>query len=325
MDFSNFWVPLLILAALGCYSQDSLLLSDKIKGIIGKNVTFKTTITSTTDFLSIAWNFNKDKVIPIITFVPSTNTKKINEKYASRISYNMTTFELQLGPLMKEDEGEYILSTVKLNADQLTGQIDLEVLEPVIDVKISSNLPEAIEFNSTVILTCSAKGSFTYRWLNGSDLLVADDTHTKLNPPTNNELTITEVRRTDLRGPIVCIAENALESGRSAPFNLTVSYGPEKITVTKTPTDSFLKKGSNLTLTCSADSDPPAQLRWMFNGAELLQNAIVTIPNLEEKHSGNYSCVAYNAKTNRNVVSAVASVTVLGHVSALNTNGHSIK
>ncbi|XP_067267414.1 carcinoembryonic antigen-related cell adhesion molecule 5-like [Chanodichthys erythropterus] len=323
MDFSNFWVPLLLLAARGCYSQDSPLLSDKVKGVVGKNVTFKTTITSTTDFLSITWNFNKDKVIPIITFVPSTNNKKINEKYASRISYNMTTFELQLGPLMKEDEGEYILSTVKLNADQLTGQIDLEVLEPVTDVKISSNLPEAIEFNSTVILTCSAKGSFTYRWLNGSDLLVADDTHTKLNPPTNNELTITEVRRTDLRGPIVCIAENALESGRSAPFNLTVSYGPEKIAVTQTPTDSFLKKGSNLTLTCSADSDPPAQLRWMFNGAELLQNAIVTIPNLEEKHSGNYSCVAYNAKTNRNVVSAVASVTVLDALSGTNISSSS--
>lgn len=95
--------------------------------------------------------------------------------------------------------------------------------EPVTDVKISSNLPEAIEFNSTVILTCTAKGSFTYRWLNGSDPLVADGTHTKLNTPANNELTITEVRRTDLRGPIVCIAENALESGRSAPFNLTVS------------------------------------------------------------------------------------------------------
>lgn len=89
---------------------------------------FKTTLTSTTDFLSIAWNFNKDKVVPIIAFVPPTNTKKINEKYASRISYNMTTFELQLGPLMKEDEGEYILSTVNLKADQLTGQIHLEVL-----------------------------------------------------------------------------------------------------------------------------------------------------------------------------------------------------
>lgn len=108
--------------------------------------------------------------------------------------------------------------------------------------------------------------------------------------------------------------------------------GPENIAVTRTPADSVLKKGSNLTLTCSANSDPPAQLRWMFNGAELLQKAIVTISNLEEKHSGNYSCVAYNAKTNRNIISQVASVTVLGKskykmntvLQLMNTNGHEV-
>jgi len=94
--------------------------------------------------------------------------------------------------------------------------------EPVTDVKISSNLPEAVEYNSTVVLNCSAKGSFTYKWFNNSVPLVVDGTHMKLNP-TGNELTITEVRRTDLKGPIICIAKNALESGESAPFNLSVS------------------------------------------------------------------------------------------------------
>ncbi len=93
---------------------------------------------------------------------------------------------------------------------------------PVTDVKISSNLPEAVEVNDTVVLSCSAKGSFTYKWMNGSVPLVVDGTRMTLNA-VGNELTITEVRRTDLRGAIFCIAENALESGRSAPFNLTVS------------------------------------------------------------------------------------------------------
>ncbi len=94
--------------------------------------------------------------------------------------------------------------------------------EPVTDVKISSSLPDAVEVNDTVVLSCSAKGSFTYSWLNGSDPLGVDGTRVTLNA-VGNELTIAEVRRTDLRGPIFCIAKNALESGRSAPFNLTVS------------------------------------------------------------------------------------------------------
>ncbi|KAL0166961.1 hypothetical protein M9458_038805, partial [Cirrhinus mrigala] len=84
--------------------------------------------------------------------------------------------------------------------------------------------------------------------------------------------------------------------------------------MTQTPKDSFLKKGSNLTFSCSAQSDPPAQLRWMFNGQELPQKttANITLTNVEEINSGNYSCVAYNTKTNRYVFSSVAVVSVLG-------------
>ncbi|XP_059411732.1 carcinoembryonic antigen-related cell adhesion molecule 1-like [Carassius carassius] len=317
MDFCNFRLPLLILAVLGCCSEGGLFLNDKMKGVIGKNVTFKTTITSAQDFQFVIWNFNKaDIITSIITSVPSSNTNNINEKYTSRIVYSKATCELQLGPLVKEDEGRYILTAVTNKRKPLSGQIVLEVLEPITDVKISSNLPEPVEFNSTVVLSCSAKGSFTYQWLNGSVPLVVDGTHMKLNA-VGNELTIAEVRRTELRGPIICIAKNPLESGTSAPFNLTVSYGPEKVIMTQTPTDSFLQKGSNLTLACSAQSDPPAQLQWMFNGTEMPQKttqspANITLTNVEEKHSGNYSCVAYNAKTNRYVSSQVAVVSVLG-------------
>ncbi|XP_026145274.1 carcinoembryonic antigen-related cell adhesion molecule 1-like [Carassius auratus] len=320
MDFSNFRLPLLILAALGCCSEGSPLLTDKVKGVVGKNVTFETTITSTQDFVTVTWNFNKAAVITsIITNIKVTNTFNIDEKYTSRVIYNQTTCELQLGPLVKEDEGAYTLNIVNLQGRSLNGRIDLEVLEPITDVKISSNPPEPVEFNSTVVLSCSAKGSFTYKWLNGSVPLVGDGTHMKLNE-VGNELTIAGVRRTDLRGPIFCIAKNALESGTSAPFNLTVSYGPENVVMTQTPTGSFLKKGSNLTLACSAQSDPPAQLQWMFNGEAMPQKttANITLTSLEEKHSGNYSCVAFNAKTNRYFSSQVAVVSVLEALSGTN-------
>ncbi len=92
-------------------------------------MTFKTTIASAQDFLTVTWNFNKGLVIaPIITSILLTNTSNIDEKYTGRIIYNKTTCELQLGPLVKEDEGEYILNIVTTNGQQLSGQIDLEVL-----------------------------------------------------------------------------------------------------------------------------------------------------------------------------------------------------
>lgn len=47
--------------------------------------------------------------------------------------------------------------------------------EPVSEVTIMSDLSEAIEHNSSVVLTCSAKGSFLkFTWTNGTKPLVPD-------------------------------------------------------------------------------------------------------------------------------------------------------
>lgn len=89
------------------------------------------------------------------------------------------------------------------------------------DVSVTSNLNEAVEINSTVILTCVAKGSsLFYTWLNISTPLVVDGNHIVQN---GSQLIINNVYRGDLLGPIYCTAKNQLESSTSAAFNLTVN------------------------------------------------------------------------------------------------------
>lgn len=57
--------------------------------------------------------------------------------------------------------------------------------EPVSNVTIRASVSEMVELNSTVVLTCSAKGSFLkFSWTNGTAPIMADDTR----------LTIKEVR-----------------------------------------------------------------------------------------------------------------------------------
>lgn len=59
--------------------------------------------------------------------------------------------------------------------ETLVDVVGVVAAEPVSDVVIKSNLPEAIEHNSTVALNCSSKGSFLmFTWLNGSAPIVAD-------------------------------------------------------------------------------------------------------------------------------------------------------
>ncbi|KAL7826449.1 hypothetical protein AOLI_G00316580 [Acnodon oligacanthus] len=317
MDPYSLRAPLLILAAASCCSC-SPLVPLRISGVNGKYATFPVTIPD---------SFQPNAVK--ITFASSTGEsttvynrigEKVTTSSSGRAVYNQTTSEFQLGPLTPADAGQYSFLLVDVDFNMNQGQTTLEVLEPVADVTIISSLPEAVEFNSTVILTCSAKGSFlSYKWLNGSNPVVVDGKHLALN---GSQLIITEVLRTDLRGSIYCIAENQLESVKSTAFNMSVSYGPESITMKKVPDEVVLKKGSNLTLACSAVSSPAAELKWLFNGAELPdKTATLAYTNLQEIQSGNYSCVAYNSKTKRYAASQVVTASIIEAISGTNVTG----
>ncbi|KAL7883089.1 hypothetical protein SRHO_G00007470 [Serrasalmus rhombeus] len=318
MDLCSLRAPLLVLAAIICCSY-SLMVPLKISGVKGKYAIFP---------LKIPAAFQPSAVK--ITFMNSagestTVYNRVGEKVTTssngRAVYNQTTYEFQLGPLTPGDAGQYSFILVDAEYNMYEGQTTLEVLEPVADVVIVSSLPEAVEFNSTVVLTCSAKGSFlSYKWLNGSTTpVVVDGKHLVLN---GSQLIITEVLRTDLRGSIYCVAENQLESVKSTAFNMSVSYGPESITMKKVPDEIDLKKGSNLTLSCSAVSSPAAELKWLFNGAELPdKTATLAYTNLQENQSGNYSCVAYNSKTKRYAASQVVTVSIIEAISGTNVTG----
>ncbi|XP_036423013.1 carcinoembryonic antigen-related cell adhesion molecule 5-like [Colossoma macropomum] len=312
MDLFSLRAPLMILTAISCCSC-SPLLPLKISGVEGKYATFPLTVPASFQPNAVKFSFVSSAGESIAVYDRVAEKVTVPPAYNGRVVYNQTTYEFQLGPLNPADAGQYSVVLVDAGFNLNQGQTTLEVLEPVADVTIFSSLPEAVEFNSTVILTCSAKGSFvSYKWQNGSAPVVVDGKHLVLN---GSQLTVTEVLRTDLHGPIYCVAENQLESVMSAPFTLSVSYGPESIALNKVPDDVVLKEGSNLTLLCSAISSPAAELKWLFDGDELPQKGSrLVLTNLGKNQSGKYSCVAYNSKTKRFAVSQVATVSVVGSV-----------
>ncbi|KAK6323699.1 carcinoembryonic antigen-related cell adhesion molecule 1 [Coregonus clupeaformis] len=320
MDLFNLRSLVILLSAVGCCKGQSALPPGPLEGVQGKNITFETIIipTDVGDFITVSWNFNG--LVPVVTYAPKGETFGVG--YAGRVSLNSSTGVLKLGPLTAKDSGDYAVTLVTSAAVQRTGTTSLRVLEPVSVVTITSNLNEAVEFNSTVVLTCSAKGSFLmYKWLNGTAPLVADGKHVTLSA-NSTVLTVAGVFRKDLVGPIYCTAFNKLESDNSAPFNLTVTYGPENIAMTVTPTAEVQKQGSNITLTCSAQSSPAAVLQWIHNGVPL--NVIgpkLVLANVVEAQSGNYSCMASNAKTLRYLESTTSKFTVVEAISGTKITG----
>ncbi|XP_063041538.1 carcinoembryonic antigen-related cell adhesion molecule 5 [Engraulis encrasicolus] len=300
MDFINPRLCLLLLSALACCSAD-LLPKDKIKGVIGKMVKFETTYDMTKGFITLIWNQDENNIVTC-----TADTIKIGDAFKDRVSMNRTTGTMTLGPLASTDSGAYQLSIVTKDVTTLNGETTLEVLEPVSDVAITSDLPEAVELNSTVVLTCAAKGSFLkFTWMNGSAPVAADGKRLVLSEK-GDVLTVKEVLRTDLKGPITCKAGNDLETETSAAFSLPVSYGPESVVLTQTPKKAVLATGSNVTLSCSSVSSPEATYIWLQNGAVMKDQtaASIVFDKLKEKDGGNYTCQATNAKTKRYAAAA---------------------
>ncbi|XP_029535038.2 carcinoembryonic antigen-related cell adhesion molecule 1-like isoform X4 [Oncorhynchus nerka] len=98
---------------------------------------------------------------------------------------------------------------------------------------------------------------------------------------------------------------------------LRVYDGPENITLKVTPLDVLYGSGSDLTLSCSAESSPPAQFQWALNG-ELLSNQgpVLRLENIQASQSGRYSCWAHNTRTLRYQTSEPSDITVLERISS---------
>lgn len=317
------WKSLLLLSAVGYCAGET----HEIEAVLGKNVTINTQF-SIPDFIAIVWNFN-DGTEQINAVTSSTAGTEVNPHFKGRMTLNTTTGALTIGPLTPPDSGEYSITIISSRGTE-TDQVELRVLEPVSDVTIKANLPEAIEHNSTVVLTCSAKGSFlTFSWFKGAAPIVADGKRiTVKHEELSSALTIADVLRTDLSEPVFCTASNKLEKEKSAGFNLTVYYGPDEVTVTPPKPDQFIKSEANFSLTCSSRSSPAAAFTWYRNQKPMEAGGQILTLKVIKDHGfgsqvGEYTCKAKNSKTQREVPSAAVSFAVIDAMSSAMISGPS--
>uniref|UniRef100_A0A671WD07 Ig-like domain-containing protein n=1 Tax=Sparus aurata TaxID=8175 RepID=A0A671WD07_SPAAU len=147
-------------------------------------------------------------------------------------------------------------------------------------------LSSANVFKQPVQAFCSVSSgsSLSFLWMNSSSEVTASD-RVQLTDG-NSTLTIVNVTRYDL-GPFMCV------------FN-PVSNDNMALTVNGNNSTSF-SVGSNLTMLCSAQSNPPALLQWAVRG-ELVNTTgpLLELFSVSEDQSGPYSCLAFNNHTNMN-------------------------
>ncbi|XP_028819547.1 carcinoembryonic antigen-related cell adhesion molecule 5 isoform X2 [Denticeps clupeoides] len=326
MDTFNFLSLFLLTSAVGC-ADVPLLTSDSLKGLLGKNITFNTTFDVARDgqYMLMRWTFEAvGSNLDVDVLISNKDKLIIQPPYAGRLALNQATGVLQLSGLTGKDSGRYTLTVTQSDLTERKGMVALEVLEPVGDVTIVWSVADVVELNSTVNLTCIATGSYLkYQWSNNSAPLVADGTHV-VQSKSGNVLTIKDVWRTDLAGPITCQASNELHTKTSGPYNLTVYYGPDPVVLRWKGYEGLVfKTGSNLSLSCASESKPAATYQWMFNGVPVkdASSTAFSLNNMQQSQSGIYSCLVYNAKTKRYSSSQNASITVLEPISGTTITG----
>ncbi|XP_053302910.1 carcinoembryonic antigen-related cell adhesion molecule 5 [Pleuronectes platessa] len=329
MDPFSFKTFLLFVGLIGCGSAQDILPEGPLDAVLSRDIVLKTLLNKP-DYSFIIWNYNDgSEQINVATI--SAIGLKTNPLYEGRVAINATNGFLTLKSLKVDDSGDYSITIVKPDGATITAEIKLRVLKPVSDVIIKSNLPEAVEHNSTVVLTCSAQGSFLkFTWINGSAPIVDDGKRLLIkNEEMTSTLTIKPVLRSDLIGPIFCTAANNLENEKSPAFKLTVHYGPDNVIISPASTPQYIQAGSNFSLACSALSSPPATFSWFQNLKEMeVPGPVLSLGAIEKlgsvKKVQNYTCRAQNAKTLRNLPSPAVSFGVMDAISGTKITGPTV-
>ncbi|CAJ0928379.1 unnamed protein product [Ranitomeya imitator] len=163
--------------------------------------------------------------------------------------------------------------------------------EPVTKPRITAPTAQPKE-NESFALTCNTVHATTIRWTrNGASV----PSGAKLSGD-NKTLTFSNVKRGDA-GEYRCEARNLVSTNMSDPYTLTVAYGPDKAQIEGA---AFVRPGSSITLTCSADSVPTPEYQWKRNSTDIQEKTSkYTISKAAPEDEGLYTCVVKNPVTLR--------------------------
>ncbi|XP_077362360.1 cell adhesion molecule CEACAM20 [Festucalex cinctus] len=307
---------LLALSAKRSLASGDVLSPGPVDAVVGKNVTLATLLKAP-DYVFVIWAFHDGRQQTHVATLSRDGPMRVNEPYRGRASVDADSGALRLSALTTADSGDFSVTVVSGNGETATGEVRVRVLEPVSSVTVSANMAEALEHNSTLVLTCAAKGSFLkFVWLNGSQPVVPGGRLSIAEGEASSRLTIAGVLRSDLTRPVFCSVANELETEKSAPFGLPVHYGPDEASVAPSAPPAFVRAGSDFNLTCAARSSPPAAFSWYQNGSLLdASGPVLALQAVQRRplwrHASQYACRAANAKTRRAATSRAVSFAVM--------------
>ncbi|XP_051993366.1 B-cell receptor CD22-like isoform X2 [Xyrauchen texanus] len=207
-----------------------------------------------------------------------------DSEYSQRIQYlgdKQQNCTIRLNDVTQKDSHEYYFRFITNITDgRWTGYPGVTL--NITDLHVES--PESVTEGDTVSLTCKSTCNLTDRttfiwWKNTQSLT-----------ERNNKLLLQSVRREDAGRYSCAVHGHKLTSPH---VDLNVKYSPKETFVVVNPSGEIVL-GNSVTLTCSSDSNPPAQISWFKGLTYIGSGEIYSITSIRSDHSGEYKCKSIN-------------------------------
>uniref|UniRef100_A0A8C1LC73 B-cell receptor CD22 n=1 Tax=Cyprinus carpio TaxID=7962 RepID=A0A8C1LC73_CYPCA len=207
-------------------------------------------------------------------------------EYRQRLQYlgdKQQNCTIRLSHVTQKDEHKYYFRFTTDKADvKWIG--DPGVTLTVTDLQVEA--PERVTEGHNVSLTCKSSCTLTDRatfiWYRNSQPLTE-------RRDRNNQLLLQSVRREDA-GRYSCALHG--HSYISPAAHLSVTYPPSSVSVSISP--SVIVEGDSVTLSCSSDPNPPAEISWFKGGTFVGSGRMYSISKISSDHSEEYKCKSIN-------------------------------
>ncbi|XP_075844607.1 cell adhesion molecule CEACAM8-like [Microtus pennsylvanicus] len=248
---------------------------------------------------------NPDNSNEITRFITSDNVNKTGPAYSGRETI-YPNGSLLFQNITQKDTGAYTFQMITQSYHFITRSVQFHVHSLLPKPKITSNNSNPMEGEDSVAFMCEPETESTsYLWRrNGQSLSEGD--RLKLSED-NRTLTLLSVVRNDT-GDYECETRNPVSTSRSDPFTLNITYGTDIPIIS--PSNTYFRSRTNLSLSCHSAVNSPAQYSWFVNGELVSSSQELFIPNITTNNSGSYTCFVYKSITRLNRTT-VKNITVL--------------
>uniref|UniRef100_A0A8C2C8A4 B-cell receptor CD22 n=1 Tax=Cyprinus carpio TaxID=7962 RepID=A0A8C2C8A4_CYPCA len=206
-------------------------------------------------------------------------------EYSQRLQYlgdKQQNCTIRLSHVTQKDSHMYYFRFITYKPDgKWTGKPGVNLT--VTDLQVES--PERVTEGDSVRLTCKSSCALTdratYVWYRNSQPLTE-------RRDRNNQLLLQSVRREDAGRYSCAVKERNLKSP-------DVQF-PSKSLVPPSLYDpsGVIVEGDSVTLSCSSDSNPPAEISWFKEKTSVGSGRNYSISNISSDHSGEYKCKSSN-------------------------------